>query len=413
MERRQLLQLGLGLGAAALLPGAVARASTRMVLRAAPTGERRPCLVLVQLTGGNDGLDTVVPYADDHYGRARRTTVLQKGDVLDLDGYVGLHGKLARLGVEWNEGRLGIVQGVGYPEPNRSHFKSFEIWHTGRAEGRSSGPGWVGRLAQSLHGEQAHPNRLVHIGGQVPYSLHSTAHPPAAFANPRGYRLAGQSGELAPAMDAAATAQESCDELPRGARARLEALRGVMRDAQASSAEVRAAAAQHKSSVVYPNSDFAVALSTAAALISANLGAEVISVELGGFDTHTELRRRHDVLMEQLDGGLGAFLEELRDMEAARDTLVLVYSEFGRRVAENGARGTDHGTAGPLFVAGPRAAGGLFGRHPSLFDLDEGDLVHTTDFRAVFGSAAKGLFGADPSGIFDGRFQSLPILRAT
>lgn len=409
MERRQLLQLGLGLGAAALLPGGLARASTRMLLGQA--GERRPCLVLVQLTGGNDGLDTVVPYADDHYGRARRTTALGKADVLDLDGHVGLHGKLTRLGAEWSEGRLGIVQGVGYPQPNRSHFKSFEIWHTGRAEGRTSGPGWVGRLAQSLHGDRAHPNRLVHIGGQVPYSLHSTAHPPVAFANPRGYRLAGQSGELAPTMDAEPSAHEGCEDLPRGARARLEALRAVMRDAQASSAEVRAAVAQHKTGVVYPNTDFAVALSTAAALIAANLGAEVISVELGGFDTHTELRRRHDTLMEQLDGGLGAFLEELRGLDAARDTLVVVYSEFGRRVAENGARGTDHGTAGPLFVAGPRAAGGLYGRHPSLSELDEGDLVHTTDFRAVFGSAAKGLFGADPSQIFDGRYDTLPIVR--
>lgn len=408
MNRRDLLLFSSGLLGAGLLPGAHVRAARRAPFGLDGKDDASPCLVLVQLTGGNDGLDTVVPYGDDGYQRARPSTARTAADVLDLDGHIGLARPLVKLHAEWSEGRLGVVHGVGYPQPNRSHFKSFEIWHTGRAEGRSSGPGWVGRLAAHVHGEAAHPNRLVHVGGEVPYSLHSAQHPPVAFANPRGYRLAGQKGELAPG--AMGESERPGDEVPTGARSRLERLRGVMRDAQASSAEVRAAVANHKSSVEYPTDEFAGALATAAALIDARLGAEVISVELGGFDTHTDLRRRHDVLMERLDGALGAFLAELRGMSAARNSLVVVYSEFGRRVAENGARGTDHGTAGPVFLAGPRAAGGSFGKHPSLTELDEGDLIHTTDFRAVFGSVAAGLFGAQPEVLFERNFGALPLV---
>jgi uncharacterized protein (DUF1501 family) len=396
-DRRRFL-LGCGALAGAMLVGSGddARASVLAVREGPDEDAVPPCLVLVQLTGGNDGLSLLVPYGDDAYHRARPNIAIARTDVLDVDGRFGLPKTMPRLHRALSDGRLGVVHGVGYPDASRSHFKSFEVWHTGRRAGRSSGPGWIGRLAaarSSLDGARA--ERTVHVGrGAVPYSLHSSTHPPVAFAHPRFHRAVGGVALDDTPMDDAREAHDGSDE-------GLAGLRTLWRDAGASSARLRAAALGHRPRSEYPRDDFAGALSTAAALIAARIGVEVISVELGGFDTHIDQRRRHDRLMERLDGGLGAFLEELDRIEAARGTLVLVYSEFGRRVAENGARGTDHGAAGPVLLAGPKARGGLHGVPPSLTDLDGGDLRHTIDFRRVFAGAAHGTFGVPMAALFE------------
>lgn len=407
IDRRALLAGGLGLAAGALLP-ARAFGATPWPLRTL-AGEARsaaPCLVLIQLTGGNDGLNTVIPHEDDAYHRARPGLAIPADRVQHLAAGIGLHPNLERLHAEFAEGRLAIVQGAGYPQPNRSHFISLEIWHTGHPSGRNSGPGWIGRLMELRHGADALPNRVVHIGGQAPYALHSSRHPAAALVHPQSYRFAGEVADLAAAKEE--TAAPMCED--SGQARRLAFLRSVRRDAEASSSEVRAAVAGHKPLVEYPSDAFARSLSTAAALIAGGVGAEVLSLELGGFDTHTDQRRRHDALMARLDAGLGAFLAELRVLPQAARTLVVVYSEFGRRVAQNGSGGTDHGAAGPMFVAGPCATGGLFGRAPSLTQLDAGDLVHTTDFRAVFGSAAEALFGVRSEALFGERHPPLALV---
>jgi len=374
LDRRRLLVTGLGL---ALCPAtSLAR------------GKREggaPVLVLVQLAGGNDGLSTVVPWADDAYHAARRSTRRRSDEVLKLDEYRGLHSDLLGLHRRFQDGKLAIVEGVGYPGPNRSHFKSYEIWHTANERGRNSGDGWIGRLCAAAFGDDVHANRVVHLGTEVPYSLHSAEHPAAAFTSPAGYRWVKHDEELARVESAEETGEPS-------ENAALALLRERMRDARASSAALRAAVARYRTPVEYASDPFSESLLAAAAVLHGDIGTRVLSLELGGFDTHNDERSRHDALMRTLDRGLASFLDDLERSDAGRQAIVLVFSEFGRRVAENGSRGTDHGTAGPMLVAGSRVRGGLYGEHPSLTDLDQGDLVHGTDFRSVYAAAIEACF---------------------
>jgi len=395
LDRRQALRAGLfGLGAMGL----------RTQLCAAPLlGPRaaQRTLLLVQLSGGNDGLSLVVPHGDDAYHAARPS--LRHDKVLALDDYRGLHPALTRLRALYDAGHVAIVEGVGYPEPSRSHFTAFDVWHTADRRGRAAGDGWVGRLCAAAWSESADPNLVVHVGGAAPYALHSSAHPPACVATPAGYRWAGDEGDVQAYEAAGETATE-------GAGESLEFLRKTLADGQASSRAIRAAAARYRPRADYPNDPFAAALRDVAALASAGLGTRVFSVEIGGFDTHSAQRGRHDVLMRRLDAALGAFCADLAGSAAAQELVVMVYSEFGRRVRENGSRGTDHGVAGPVLVLGAPVAGGLFGRHPSLAELDEGDLVHTTDFRSVYATLIEGCFGIAHERVLGTRYPLLPLL---
>jgi uncharacterized protein (DUF1501 family) len=192
----------------------------------------------------------------------------------------------------------------------------------------------------------------------------------------------------------------------------LDYLRGVLRDGQASSERVRQAAAEYRTEVAYPTSRLGVALHDVAAMIAGRIGTRVLSVELPGFDTHDEQRGRHAGLMGTLDAALGAFLEDLERTEQGRETVVLVFSEFGRLVAENGTGGTDHGLAGPVLVVGPGVRGGLFGAPPSLDELEDGDLAHTTDFRRVYASLIEDWLGLDAAPVLGADFQPLPELIA-
>lgn len=398
MDRRHLLSLG-ALGAGVLLSS---RANGAVKLFGSPLlpqeHAQRPLIVL-QLSGGNDGLSTVVPYAEDAYYRARPSIAHKKDKLLVLDDYRGLNGELKRLRTAFDQGRVAIVEGVGYPKPNRSHFQSLDIWHAADERGRGVGQGWIGRACAKACAGDNNPNLVVHVGANVPYSLHSLEHPAATFVNPAAYRWAGGEHETdayAKASGAAAEGDEMAPEKPtrREGESSVEFLRRVMNDGHSSSLAVRRAAARYQSPVNYPRNDaLATSLRDVAALVNSEIGSRVLSLELAGFDTHTDQRNRHDSLMRQLDGALGAFLEDLGRSERGQAAIVLVFSEFGRRVAENGSRGTDHGVAAPLFVLGHRIKGGLFGKHPSFEKLDAGDLAHTTDFRSVYATLIERCFG--------------------
>lgn len=402
MDRRHFLGAALGAGSLLLAPANFAHASLSGLFGAKRDGDE-PILVLVELSGGNDGLNTVVPHADDAYHRARPRIGIEAARVLDLDGHVGLVPQLAGLRAEFDAGRLAIVQGAGYPEPNRSHFMSMEIWHTARAEGRDSGPGWIGHLANDLWPDAPLPGRIVHVGKEVPYSLHSTRHPALNLATPENYRWAGNEEDIAGLGGPAA--EEG------GADSQLDYLRRVMADARASSLEVRRAVARYRPSGEYPDSDLAQSLAVAAALVDARIGARVLSVQQRSYDTHAGQLNRHAQLHEELDAALIAFTSDLRAKGNDANVVVLCFSEFGRRVQENGSLGTDHGTAGPMFVLGSNVKGGLYGKHPSLTDLDErGDLVHTTDFRSVYATVIERWFGADANAVLGGRHASLDFL---
>jgi uncharacterized protein (DUF1501 family) len=419
LDRRQVLARGAAaLGAFAL---ATDRAHAAVELIAsrplALEGAPRSLLVL-QLSGGNDGLSTIVPYADDAYRAARPAIAMGASEVLRIDDYRGFHPALTQLRSRYDAGTLAIVEGVGYPDPIRSHFKSFDVWHAADPAGRSVPEGWLGRLARAACEGSTDPNLCVHVGGRVPYSLQSATHPPVSFATPTGYRWAGTESERA-AFESSAELETYGGEKPpddRNAKgderelSNLEFLRRVLADGQSSSERIRRAAASYRTPIEYPADALGAALRDIAALIHGDVGSRILSCELGGFDTHTDLPGRHPRLMRQLDAALGAFLADLERSEAARQCVVMAFSEFGRRVAENGARGNDHGAAAPLFVAGPAVRGGLYGAHPSLTDLDEGDLRFTTDFRRVYATLIESWFGVKHQRVLGKHFELLPLL---
>lgn len=379
-------------------------------------------LVVLQLSGGNDGLSTVVPFDDDAYGRARNQTRLAKKDLLLLDDRFGLHSGLAPLHELWQQGQVAVVHGTGYPEPNRSHFKSMDIWHAANARGRSAGHGWLGRLADLGFADSTDPNLVVHVGSKLPFSVHAAVHRPVAFTTPQAYRWIGAEREV----EALERAAPICEHEPgmmaepatpaasphRGRDLALARLRRVLHEAQDSSEKVRGSVAGFRPKARWPQNKTAASLATVAAMISGGLGTRVYSVAMGGYDTHTNQRNRHNNQMRQLGQSLGAFHQELAARGFADKVTTLVFSEFGRRVAENGNGGTDHGVAGPMFLVGKPVKGGFHGRHPSLVTLDKGDLIHTTDFRRVYGSVIDQWMQRDHRSVLGGSWQPLDLFRA-
>lgn len=370
-------------------------------------------LVLLQLSGGNDGLSMVVPHGDDAYYTNRKTIGIDKKSVLAIDRYRGLHPALRRLKSVYDDGRLAIVEGCGYPNPVRSHFKSMDIWHAASERGRYVGEGWIARLSRTAWPEETSTELVVHIGSSAPYSVYSATRPSVAFGSPEvykwfaikqsdleAYRRAGRSGEM----------EKEPEEGETGGAKVLDRLRGVLSEAQESSQRVRQAAMGYVPKVAYPNNLVGNSLRAAAALIDARMGTRVLSVELGGFDTHNGQRNQHDARMRELDEALGVFLQDIHGTPAGKNVIVVAFSEFGRRVHENASGGTDHGVAGPMLVAGSSVKGGIYGKHPSLKDLDDGDLKHTTDFRSVYGTVIEKWFGADQAQVLDKRYTPLAFV---
>src|SRR5262245_33082659 len=353
-------------------------------------------LVLIQLTGGNDGLSTLVPYSDDVYARSRRTTRIDEKEVLRLDHRVGLHPKLGHLHARFDQGSLALFEGVGYPQPNRSHFRSMDIWHAGDLRGRRLVTGWIGRCMEQLGALPAHS--VVHFGAQPPFSL-QCAHAPLCL-TPGLLKAVEPDGPGLP---------EDAPQSPPG-KETLSYLRAALAETRSSMDVLRGALGRRKTKVAYPSFELAQDLRRAAALIHAEIGVRVCSLELDGFDTHGNQNGRHNQLMEQLDLSLDAFGQDLQRSEAGREVLVLLFSEFGRRVEENASSGTDHGAAGLAMALGARVRGGLHGKAPRMDALEDGDIAFTTDFRSLYASAIRHVFGLDPAAILGAAFPVIEFV---
>ena len=415
LSRRSMLQAGAGgMLLPSLLPQALGNGITGYDL---PAGDKQ--LVMIQLSGGNDGLSTIVPYADDELGRNRKTTLHDPSKLLPIDDYRAFNPMLKAFRSEYDAGRLAIVEGCGFPDPVRSLFKAMAVWHTAERRGRAAGDGWLGKLSAEAWGELAEPLSVVHFGRRAPYSVFSSTHPPVAVASPTAYRWFGEQDVYAMGGSAICEHEPEPDDAgaPSAGGGRnagrdrsLQLLRKTLDDATESSARVRRAAGSYQTDVDYPSSPLSGSLRDVAALIAGGVGTRVFSVLDGGFDTHTNQLTLHDRRMATLGSAVGAFLKDLRRSEAGRNTVVVVFSEFGRRLAENGSKGHDHGKAGPMFVLGDQVNGGLFGRHPSLTELHEGDPVHTTDFRSVYATLIEGLFRADPKAVLGADYERLAFI---
>ncbi|GAA4565322.1 DUF1501 domain-containing protein [Micromonospora coerulea] len=394
-RRRFLLASGVAAGSAlAAGAGGLGLAELLRTAPADPSGAARTKkLVLVTLYGGNDGLNTVVPYTDPAYHAARPELAYDGEEVLPLDGVLGLNPVMRGMKRLWDDKRLAVVLGVGYPKPDRSHFRSMDIWQTASPLDPVS-TGWVGRW---LDGTRAAPEAAVSFEPVLPPVLAGATRAGSCvgvggLALPSGITADAVAGLGArepgePALQArAASAYRDLlrvERLVRGAEQQQSPLAGN------GGAEILTTGPGGRSVLE-------TQLALVARCVEAGVPTQVYSVSLDGFDTHAMERAGHESLLSRLDQTLSAFVARMARTEAGRQVTVVVYSEFGRRVRANASQGTDHGTAGPVFVLGPRVAGGFHGEQPSLTDLDDGDLKATMDFRDIFGTLLAGVLGADP-----------------
>lgn len=408
-SRRRFLQSTLG-SSALLSVGLDVPAFLARTARAADgqknSGEK--VLVVVQLSGGNDGLNTVIPYQDPEYNRHRITLKFGENDVLKIDSQMGLHPRMNGFAKLLKEGRLGILQGIGYPNPDRSHFRSMDIWHTARPEVEDTTDGWLGRCVNCLPGEAGRDVPGVHLGpGPLPLALVSQKVAIPSVESFEGFRLSTDGGAV-PLASLSKLAQSSRPSSPL-----LDFLQRSTLNAYASSEQVQQALADEKSAAEYPESGLGRKLKGIAQLIDAGLSTKIYYVSLDGFDTHSNQAEAHAALLNELAEGMSAFIGDLATRGHLDRVLVLSFSEFGRRVHENASQGTDHGAAAPVFVAGGKVQNGLVGQHPSLTDLDgEGDLKFHTDFRQIYATILDQWLGCASQEVLGKRFEPVAFLKA-
>jgi len=372
-----------------------------------PSGKDGKILVVLQLAGGNDGLNMLVPYADDAYHRARPTLGVDPTVVHKLNDYVGLHPNLLPLTKLFEKGTASVIQGVGYPNPNRSHFRSTDIWESAQPDRQIATSGWVGRyFDNTCSGADPHPG--ISMGAAVPLAMQGEKITPLAFERPESYRYRGPDIERYMKLNRASQADSSAG----GAQSQLDFLHRTAMDAQLSSDAILRVTAGHRPEAAYPPGEFGLGLQTVAAMIGGGLSTRVYYVSMGGFDTHANERARHDQLMKQLGMGIDAFWAEMTTQGNADRVLMMTFSEFGRRVQQNASGGTDHGAAAPMFVFGGAVKGAVVGDHPSLTDLDHGDLKFTTDFRSVYAAILENWLQTPAKPILGGDFPPLSLLKA-
>ncbi len=391
------------------------------------TGKDGTILVVLQMAGGNDGLNMVVPFADDAYHRARPKLALPAAKILRLDAYAGLNPRLSGLKALFDDGHLAVIQGVGYPNPNRSHFRSTEIWQTAADADRTESEGWLGRYFDNCCAG-ADPTVGVAIGTEMPQAFTARTPTGVVFSKPEQFRFKSNGkadGAMsdeeffyrqlnqAPETALAAPDGGSIGTIPGATKSDLSTVDFLQRtalDAQISSDKILAIARKSKAAVPYPPGRLANSLSLIARMIGGGLSTRVYYASQGGFDTHAGQLNAHDRLMTEFNDALSAFVADLKHQGNFDRVLLLTFSEFGRRVVENANGGTDHGAAAPMFVLGGRVKPGLFGKYPSLTDLENGDLKFNTDFRSVYGTVLDRWLRAPSATVLGRPFPALPIV---
>jgi uncharacterized protein (DUF1501 family) len=404
-RRRFLTQLASG--AAVMSLGARAPAFLAMAAAGEVTPQSDAILVVVQLTGGNDGLNTVIPYRDDEYYKVRPKLAIPAEDVVRINDQFGFHPAARGLADLLQAGKLAVVQGVGYPEPNRSHFESMDIWHTCSRKGGPRTTGWLGRFLDDMRPDPGRDAPAIHVGSEKqPLALAADAVRVPSLASPEEFRLERDDQQLGNLI-----AEVPSQEAPQ-ADALLGYLTSSTTSAFAASKRITEALGSDDSPVKYPETELAARLKTIAQLIDAGLSTRIYYVELDGFDTHSQQAAAHAALLRQYAGAMSAFMEDVAHRGQGDRVLTASFSEFGRRVAENASAGTDHGAAAPVFLCGTHVRPGLTGEHPSLVDLEDGDLKHHTDFRQVYATILERCLQTVSSPILGGPFEPVDVLSA-
>lgn len=390
------------------------------------TGKDNPILVVLQLAGGNDGLNTVIPYGQDAYYVARPNIGIAPGKLLKINEELGLHSKLTGLRGLYDSGDLAIIQGVGYPNPNRSHFRSTDIWQTASDSNRFEREGWLGKYFDSCC-SGADPAVGVSIGRQAPMAFTARTPTGITFADPSQFRFMSEAASDPEATEKIFRDMMSMDDgseensgasvaavggaMAAGDGDTIDYLRRTGLDAQVSSDKVLEITRRVKNSANYPgNSQLANGLKLVSRLIAGGMPTRVYYVSLGGFDTHSSQLVTHDRLMGELNGAITAFVEDLKAQGNFDRVMLLTFSEFGRRVTENNSGGTDHGAAAPMFVVGGNVKPGLYGEQPSLLKLNDGDLIYNVDFRNVYATILDKWMQAPSEAVLKRKFQNLDFI---
>ena len=389
------------------------------------TGRDGNILVVLQLAGGNDGLNTVIPLGNDEYRKSRPTIGVPEASILKLDPQTGLHPSLSGLASAYQEGHLAVVQGVGYPNPNRSHFRSTEIWATAVDSNKSSNTGWIGRyFDNACSGCDASVG--IAMASQMPQALTASVPKGVLYqgGGGGGKKKNKKSGGAKAKADGSMMMEEDDDAGQAGGSigmlngpgnlgklSALDFLERTEMDAKVSQQEIAQASGKAKNSVPYPGTRLGQNFAMVSRLIAGGMPTRIYYLSLGGFDTHTQQAGAHERLLKEMGDAVAAFLSDLKAQGNLGRVSLMTFSEFGRRVKENASGGTDHGAAAPMFLAGGGIKSGLLGQMPSLApqDLFDGDVKYNTDFRSVYATVLEKHLGVKSAGILRTQF---PLLAA-
>lgn len=366
-----------------------------------------PILVVIQFAGGNDGLNTIVPYGSPLYYQDRPNIAVPAKNVLPIDSTVGFNPNLQALKALYDKGQVAIIQGVGYPNPDLSHFRSTQIWESGDPSGTTQ-TGWLGRFLDTALAGSDNPFAAVAVGPMVPPTLLSSRVPVTSIESVSSFRFAinqSSAGRVLKAYQKMYSATHEKDA------PYVSLVRRAGANAEVGTHELQGISTAYQPSVTYPQNVLARELQLVAQIIAAGLGTRVFHVTLGGFDDHAAEVYTHANLLKVFGESVAAFQQDLVDHGKADQVIMMTFSEFGRRVRENAGRGTDHGTAAPLFVIGSKVKGGMYGDDPILGNLDDdGDLKYGIDFRSVYSTVLDGWLGASAKTVLGGSFERLPFL---
>lgn len=360
-------------------------------------------LIVIQLSGGNDGLNTVVPYRNDLYYKYRPLLGIKKDAVLDLNGELGLNENLAALKDLYGQGELAILNNVGYPNPDRSHFRSMDIWHTASNSNEFLSSGWIGRYLDSdCSGCEKNYNG-VEIDSNLSLVMKGQNRSGFALENPKKLKKITNNAFLKK-VTAEAHGHDHSHE-------NVAYLYKVLTETQNSAEYLLQKTKHHKSHGQYPDTPFGKKLSSLAELITSDTDTKIYYVSLSGFDTHAYQIGKHPKLLRQYAEGVSALIKDLKANRLFDDSLIMTFSEFGRRVKQNGSKGTDHGTANNLFLmSGSLKKCGILNEGPDLTNLDEGDLIYKVDFRSVYASILDKWLDSSHSNVLGKQFRTLDFV---
>ncbi len=373
------------------------------------TEKRQKSLVIVQLAGGNDALNTIIPYGDGLYYDWRKDVRIEQDKVLPINDYLGFNPALASIKSLYDQNQVAIINGVGYPDPNRSHFRSIDIWATGESQGIGES-GWLGRAMRELDPKAENPIIGVNFGKGLPRALSLRGVPVASVSDLENYGLlpdikVEQSRDLA----LSAFSQIYGSAMAHDAVSQFIGQTGI--DALKGADILRSAPEHYSSSIEYADNPISQSMKNIAQVLTADIGTRVFYTTYGSFDTHAAELDTHTRLWTETSNAISDFMSDMKEHDLQDDVLVLVWSEFGRRIKDNSA-GTDHGSGGVAFAIGGDVQGGLYGDYPSLKESDqlEGDLHFNNDFRGIYATIAERWLGVDPDTVSNGRFEQQDFL---